>query len=215
LDETNLNPKYDNTKFLEALGYEVETKEFEVDLETAIERDLRREFSVGEKVIRRTYNQYIQKTDKDRVIKDKTLPNCILCDIDGTLARKTDRSSFDWKRVGEDEVIKEVAIITDIFYRNGNVKIILFSGRDAVCREETEKWLSDNVIYYNELYMRAEGDIRKDSIIKKELFFEHINGKYNVDLVIDDRIQVLDMWCYDLGLFTLNVNQDPRGLYEF
>ncbi len=55
------------------------------------------------------------------------------------------------------------------------------------------------------LNMREAGDMRKDSIVKKELFDQHIRGKYNVRMVIDDRDQVVDMWRNELGLTCLQV----------
>ena len=55
-----------------------------------------------------------------------------------------------------------------------------------------------------ELIMRAAGDMRKDSIVKAELFFEHIEPNYNVMMVIDDRPQVIRMWT-DIGLDVINV----------
>tara|TARA_R110002020_G_scaffold227539_13_gene438195 strand:+ start:10087 stop:10632 length:546 start_codon:yes stop_codon:yes gene_type:complete len=50
-----------------------------------------------------------------------------------------------------------------------------------------------------ELYMREEGDNRKDSIVKREMYEEYIKPHYNVKLVLDDRNQVVDMW-RELGL---------------
>ena len=45
-----------------------------------------------------------------------------------------------------------------------------------------------------ELYMRKQGDNREDSIVKEEMYLNEIKPKYNVDLVIDDRDQVVKMW---------------------
>ncbi len=42
--------------------------------------------------------------------------------------------------------------------------------------------------------MRAEGDNRPDSIVKRELFETHIRGSYNVHTVFDDRDSVVRMW---------------------
>jgi hypothetical protein len=41
--------------------------------------------------------------------------------------------------------------------------------------------------------MRAEGDDRKDWIVKKE-FYDEISKDYNVLGVFDDRDQVVAMW---------------------
>ena len=58
-----------------------------------------------------------------------------------------------------------------------------------------------------EIHMRKAGDNRKDAIIKKELFDEHIRDKYYVDYIVDDRLQVCRLW-YSLGLTILRVG-DP------
>jgi hypothetical protein len=54
--------------------------------------------------------------------------------------------------------------------------------------------------------MRKNNDQRKDSIIKFELFENHIKDKYYVELVVDDRQQVVDMWRRKLGLTCLQVD---------
>ena len=78
------------------------------------------------------------------------------------------------------------------------------SGRSSEFRAHTERWLQANNIRYSELHMRAEGDQRKDSIVKRELFDAHVRGKWNVSFVLDDRQQVVDMW-RGLGLVCLQV----------
>lgn len=39
--------------------------------------------------------------------------------------------------------------------------------------------------------MRPQGDMRRDSIVKRELYENHIKGKYNVVAIFDDRPQVI------------------------
>lgn len=56
------------------------------------------------------------------------------------------------------------------------------------------------------LLMRARGDMRKDTIIKREIWDAHLAGKYNVLCAIDDRPSVVRMWRYDVGLTVLQVN---------
>ena len=55
--------------------------------------------------------------------------------------------------------------------------------------------------------MRKHNDYRKDTIIKEEMFFNLIEGKYNVKSVIDDRPVVVRKWL-ELGLNVLSVG-DP------
>jgi len=52
--------------------------------------------------------------------------------------------------------------------------------------------------------MREVGDMRKDRIVKLELFNEHIRHNYRVVAVWDDRKQVVEMW-RALGLTVFHV----------
>jgi hypothetical protein len=109
------------------------------------------------------------------------------------------RSPYEWKRVGEDTIDENVArFIADHF--GAPEALIVLSGRDAVCRSETESWLARYNIQYDYLFMRAEGDMRKDSIVKREIFEREIKDKYYPYLVLDDRDQVVRMWRDELGL---------------
>jgi hypothetical protein len=58
-------------------------------------------------------------------------------------------------------------------------------------------------VSYNYLVMREQGDSRKDTIVKKEMFDKYIKGKYNVLYVVDDRPCVCRMW--SLGLKVMQV----------
>ena len=46
--------------------------------------------------------------------------------------------------------------------------------------------------------------MRKDSVVKQEMFMAHIAMKYNVLYVLDDRNQVVQLW-RSLGLKCLQV----------
>ncbi len=205
VDDTNLAPKHEET--LRALakkyGATFEIKSFlDVPLKVCIERDLKRPVSVGERVINSMYNSFLKPAAP--VIEYNTeLPNAILCDIDGTLAHMVDRGPFEWNRVGEDTFDIEIRELLARYWEDTH--IILLSGRDGVCRPETEKWLKVFGIAHHGLYMRPEGDMRKDNIVKRELYEKHIKGRFNVLFVLDDRNQVVDMWRNELGLKVLQV----------
>jgi predicted kinase len=124
--------------------------------------------------------------------------NCYIFDIDGTLALMGDRSPYDGSRCNEDEVHTPVLSILNAIARN--VLIVLLSGREEVYKYQTIEWLRAKKIGYDELYMRAKGDYRKDSIVKRELAEEHILPQYNVLGVFDDRDQVVDMWRKELKI---------------
>ena len=133
------------------------------------------------------------------------MKRAIIVDIDGTLAKMNGRGPFEWSRVGEDTVNKPVRQVVEMF-RSVGYTIIIFSGRDAVCRDQTTRWLYDNDITYHFLYMRPEGNNEKDAIIKRRLYDQYVNGVFEVRLVLDDRNQVVDMWRKDLGLTCFQVD---------
>lgn len=129
----------------------------------------------------------------------------VLVDIDGTLAIRTgDRSPFDWSRVGEDDPNPPVIELVQIIRAAGQHRIILMSGRDESCRTQTEMWLDAQQVPFDELYMRPEKDNRKDSIVKEELYRKHVDGRYDVAFIVDDRNQVVAMW-RSLGLSCFQV----------
>jgi predicted kinase len=204
VDDTNLNPIHEQVLRELAAQFKAEfaVKFFDVSVAECIERDLRRPVSVGARVIKQQYNQWLRKTVPAPVFNPE-LPTIILCDIDGTVAHMSTRSPFDWKKVGQDTVDKEIGGLLALIATE--IDIVFMSGRDAVCRPETEAWLKKHGLKYKALHMRAENDNRKDNIVKRELYEQHIAGKYNVFFVLDDRDQVVDMWRNELGLKVLQV----------
>lgn len=216
VDDTNLDPKHE--KHIRDLvnsynEYAFEVKEFDIPLDEAIKRDSMREpeKKVGAKVIHDMYDKYIAPFKKiQKLIQDESLPHCVICDVDGTIAERTDRGPFEWNKVSSDLPKKEIINIIHRFYIGPQEKsIVFFSGRKECCKETTIQWINKNVFdnapkpIYN-IFMRRDSDDRKDSIVKNELFDEHIRGKMFVEFVLDDRNQVVEMW-RSLGLTCLQV----------
>lgn len=192
----------------QAHGAHFELQDFShVPPEECVKRDLQRTRSVGSDVIWRMYYQFVFKPEA--VPYNEGLPNTILVDIDGTLAHMGDRGPFDWKRVGEDEVNAGIRYLVNAFWSETDV--VLLSGRDSCCRSETIVWLAKHDVRYDALYMRPEGDNRKDVEVKRELYEQHIKGKYNVRFVVDDRPSVIRGLWEPLGFTVLNVGKG----YEF
>ena len=215
VDDTNLAPAHErNLKIIAAsFGAQFEIIDMtDVDIKTCIERDLVRANSVGSKVIWQMHNQFLNENKSedrklDPLVFDKSLPYCVVFDLDGTLAHIYNRSPYDGKSCGNDQVNESVRLLLDEM--NERYEVIILSGRNGDSRPETEKWLKDNEIHYNQLHMRAPDDSRKDSVIKEELFNEHIKDKYNVAFIVDDRKQVVDLW-RSLGITCL---QCAPGLF--
>lgn len=207
--DTNFEKKHEDhirdlvEKYVE--GVTVKVMNFDTPLEECIARDLKRPNSVGEKVIKRMYYQYIALRPK---IERETLLNpAIVCDLDGTLAILNGRNPYDASTCENDLLNENVADIV-YTYAGGGCEIIITSGRSDKYREQTEKWLSRYGVDYKMLLMRSHGDMRKDAIIKEEMYRANIKGKFNVAFVLDDREQVVEMW-RSLGLTCFQVNEGP------
>lgn len=204
VDDTNLFPEHEVTfkKMASSFGADLEIKFFDTPVMECIERDSKRgEKSVGAKVIMGMYNQYL-KPKEPEYSDDKT--NVYVFDIDGTLALMNGRNPFDYTKVLSDIPNHNITMIARVLKQSG-LPIIIVSGRSDDCREDTEKWLINNFVPYDELFMRKAGDVRKDSIVKQEIYETHLKPSYNVLAVFDDRNQVVDMW-RSLGLTCLQVN---------
>lgn len=131
-------------------------------------------------------------------------PYAVLVDIDGTVALKGARSPFDEARVHEDR--PNVPVIEVVRQEGAAGKRVIFmSGRTDACRAATEEWLRVHFgVPWEALHMRPAGDMRKDSVVKRELFDRHVRDRYDVRRVYDDRGQVVAMW-RSLGLTCLAV----------
>jgi hypothetical protein len=83
--------------------------------------------------------------------------------------------------------------------------IVFCTGRNEWCRDETEAWLDRHVgVPYEGLFMRADGDSRRDAIVKEEIFERRIRDRWRVVGVFDDRQAVVRMW-RALGLTVFQV----------
>lgn len=134
---------------------------------------------------------------------------CIIFDIDGTLALRGARDPYDMTRVGEDEPNLPVQKIFLLLSLGALVlpgaspdapplEFIFTSGRDESARQQTEMWLQHHVISEHQqfrLLMRAIGDNRPDHEVKLEMLYKlRIIWRYNIIAVFDDRDRVVKMW---------------------
>lgn len=205
-DNTHFAPFHTERKekLEQELGIKFEVKDFIIPLEEAIMRDKLRPNPVGEKVIRETYKRYLNSDNFETrypkyVEWDIRLPSAFIFDMDGTLAwNTTNRSWYDYSRVIEDSPNAPVCSLYELL--SSRFEIIVVSGREDSCREMTLEWFRKNGLWTpNLIFMRKIGDSRKDDIIKKEIYEEHIKGKFNIRGVFDDRLSVCKMW-HEIGL---------------
>jgi predicted kinase len=222
VDDTNIRVKYLKrfVKIAQDAGALFEVKQFDCDANEAIKRVEKRFMDGGrnvpEMVIRKQaqglksskldWNElYDQGPTFEPYERPAGKPWAILVDVDGTLAHNDGhRGWYDYEKVYGDIVKEDIAEIVRTYAEGGYHKVIIMSGRDDVCQDETARWLTDNGIPFDEIHMRKTGDQRKDSIVKMELFDEFVRDNYRVEFVLDDRNQVVEAW-RGIGLTCLQV----------
>lgn len=208
VSDTNLNPKVRKVwqDWAAVNNYEFELKLFPCDWSELVKRNAQRQGGLKESLLYDQFKRYMQQFgaigEQELIPYTKGDSNqyTIIVDIDGTIADMTGvRKPFDWNKVGLDKPRNE---IIDMVLALGarSQHITFMSGRDGVCYYDTIEWIEKYVMDSTvssiswDLVMRKAGDVRKDYIVKYELFNEHIRGKFEVDAVFDDRDQVLQLW---------------------
>lgn len=212
VDSTNLNYKY-----IERFKYwnvATELEVFEVSISEAVRRDIKRVRQVGDDVIKRQHMQlktlikYLETNPIDFTPTKfensvKKFPSVIF-DIDGTIAHMEGRSPYEWKRVREDKIdVSTVSTMKQLASSPVPPTIIICTGRDGSALFETKRWLKDYGIPYDKIYIRKEGDMRPDWIVKEEMW-EDIAKTSNIQAMYDDRLQVVRR-ARTLGLKVFNV----------
>lgn len=199
VSDTNLNPKTRTVwaRLANEMGVPLHYKVMDTPLATCIKRNAKRAEYVPESVLIRmeqAMRKYQGKYFHDRSNPDK-LPECVIFDIDGTLADMTGvRGPFEWDKVGLDKPREFVCEYLRMLEREDYFQIVVFSGRDGACELETRQWLHEQGLNFDLLAMRAAGDDRPDTIVKEEMFDKYIKGKYHVNHVVDDRKAVCQLY---------------------
>lgn len=213
VDATHLYQRHINR--WQRLGYPVEIVTFDgVSLITLLDRNRGRENPVPDMVIREKFAKFSSnvygdlkpvKLDPEQFetssfppvqempLFSKWRPECVIIDIDGTLAHMDGkRSPYDYDKVGGDRVDDSIRRIVQSL--DDDLMIVVVSGRKSDCRDVTVKWLQDNGVPFDLLYMRDEDDSRADSIVKYEILRDKIVPEFNPVASIDDRNSVVNMW---------------------
>ncbi len=126
----------------------------------------------------------------------------VICDIDGTLADTGHRihhvtgGNRNWDAffaaMGDDPVVEPIRRL--IHACRKDFALLLCSGRPENYRQVTICWLNQHGIAYDELYMRPEGDMRPDHVVKAQLLVGMRKDGFDPILAIDDRPSIVAMW---------------------
>ena len=136
-------------------------------------------------------------------------------DLDGTLANCEHRRHFkpDWKAFYEacihDTPIQPVINHWDIQIGLGMMNVDkIWSGRCESVREQTEKWLRENLLCFFpcQLKMRPIGDNTPDNELKERWLDEAIANGHDIEYVFDDSPKVVRMY-RRRGIFVFDCNQ--------
>lgn len=138
---------------------------------------------------------------------------CILVDIDGTLAdiserRKILKETNNWdlffENILQDRVNNWCLEIISKF--KADHSIIVVTGRMSKHSDKTLRWLSNNNVFFTEIFFRKDNDYRSDEVVKEEIYLEKIFPNYKVIFVLDDRARVVKKW-RELGLICLQCDE--------
>lgn len=210
-DNTHLRKQYINA--YKQFGVELELEVLDCTLEEAIERDFLRSKKVGEGVILKQNKQLkellgyggniFREIDIHNLELRGLMENCkkapwdcwkqdvVIFDIDGTLSLKGNRGAFDYSKVCEDDRNHDIANLH--CQLEPEMGIIVCTGREGTdeCKANTIEWLAMNGLNYKKIYFRGAGDMRKDFIVKAEMWRD-IQKNYNIVAMFDDRKQVVN-----------------------
>lgn len=129
------------------------------------------------------------------------MKSIVILDLDGTLAdgrhrlhllpTKDQHLTKSWVEfnlaAGDDAPFEDNINLGRALYRAG-FKCIILTGRSAIARDITIKWLAEHGVLYDDLIMRGADDDRKDTVIKEE-YLRSI-GLENILCCFDDLPQV-------------------------
>lgn len=153
----------------------------------------------------------------------KKSPFDIIMDVDGTVADCGHRLGWiscqpkNWTAFLDDDAILQDApiqpvidiidtVLTFKFDQEGGARLICVTARNDSHKEATKKWLNKHGLYPDAMYMRKDGDFRKDTEVKLDILNQIRDDGYDPKIVFDDRLSVCKMWS-EQGLFVFCVNQ--------
>lgn len=160
-----------------------------------------------------------------------TLATACVFDFDGTLADVGSLLPLDAAGVPVGHVADEDVRAWDLFHQNTMLAapvgwvverarheaaaghaIVLVTARRERWRQVTVQWLATHGVPVSTILMRADDDLRPDSVFKAEAFAQ-VMGRYDVVLAAEDRPSVVRVW-RSLGVPTLVVPTWPSHVAD-
>ena len=193
-------------------SYTIEFKDFFIPVEECIRRDAMRANPIGEKTIKSLFHKYmpliVGSEHRKKIESQPTYradkPDCIIVDMDGTLAFNLSGRSFfdDIDMIKYDTPLLATVSILRAMKMTGTCNIFIVTGRSEKSREATEVWLTENNIPFDKVFMREEGDFSHSNDFKQKVYEDNIKNNYNVLFVLDDDTKCMKMY-QDQGLICM------------
>ena len=219
VDAYNINPKRVQAfdELAQELGVELVIKQLYIPCAESCKRNkaigVRSKEYIPMGVIAKFYDTFYHERYRDeltdkRVIRqpEPTLPLCIICDLDATLALHQGREPFEWGRLLTDKIDPRLRDLLNFHMANGT-KVFFLTGRNKCAQRDTLKWLQDPKQGLNnrwELITRSQRDFSSGEVYKRKMYEQQIQDKYNVLCVFEDSNKCVSMW-RELGLLTCQV----------
>lgn len=89
-------------------------------------------------------------------------------------------------------------------------KILIVSARMDGRKQLTLDWLAKHNVEYDAIYMRKQGDSRKDDVVKKELLDKIKLDGYSLSMAFDDRKRVKQMLVAN-EVYVFDLNQHDKA----
>ena len=139
------------------------------------------------------------------------MTDAIIFDLDNTILYQTNRNPFNWSDLSGDVLIPEIESLISVLYNAGNA-IMFVTGRPELARVQTEKWLEDNGVDYDRLYMK-QGDPMGKAVHSKELTLNEIKKEFNVVMAFEDDNKCAEMYVKNnvMTLMPLNYKISKRN----
>lgn len=131
------------------------------------------------------------------------LPPCAIFDVDGTLAdvsgvrhyladpRRKNYEAFH----GASAFVpphRPIVTLAQALHESG-VAVVVVTARMEKWRFMTSQWLRKWDVPRDALYMRRDGDGRKDFVVKREIL-EFIRSMWTPILAVDDNPAIIELW---------------------
>ena len=156
------------------------------------------------------------------VVGDSTKPSAVLADMDGTLcdvrsirhlverpvdgaaARGRDFHSFHSASLECPAHQPVVDLLGTL--RDRGLKVVIVSAREARWAFMTAIWLREHDVDYDDMFLRENGDSRRDDEVKADIA-RCLIRRYTPVLAVEDRTDIIQVW-HSCGIPTARVLED-------